>query len=156
MADLSKATNIKMVNPYQSITRLMEAGGAVSPGDLVYQRASDGKVLRCDADVNASSFAIGMVITRATNTAFMGHNPPYAAGDKVAVLYQGFVSGFTVALADLNKTLWVSTTAGAIELVEPATSGDTAFPVGRAVQVGSDNSGVLWINPPNERAAANA
>ena len=156
MADLVKATNVKMVNPYQSVTRLFEAGGALNPGDLVYQRATDGKVLRCDADDNGTSFALGVVITRATNTAFMGHRPPYKANDKVAILIKGFVSGFTVALTDLNKGLWVSTTAGGIETAKPTTSGDTAFPIGRAVQVGADNSGILWIDPPNELPAANA
>ena len=155
MADLTKSTNIKLVVPYQCVTRLYEAGGQMNPGDLVYQRASDGKVIRADADDNTTAYAIGIVVSRATNTGFMGHRPPYKAGDKVAVLHQGFVRGYSIAQTDVGKPLWVSTNAGLIETAKPTTAGDTAYAVGRAVEVGTDNDGIIYINPGSDLPAAN-
>lgn len=119
MADIAKtAANIRLVDAVQAHTFPATAGAALAAGDFVCYHASDGTVILTDADAEATSNCVGMV----TQTA--------ASGSPCTILYDGFVSGFTLTDQEAGEVVFLSVTPGAIADAPVSAQGDTIIPVG--------------------------
>ena len=156
MANISKDSSlVRVVNPRQAISRDFVAAAALAVGDVVYLQ-NNGQVGQADADANNTAYALGIAMTRATNTGFLGHSTTLAAGTTVAVLMEGLITGYTIASTLIGEPVWVSTAPGGIEDTKPATSGDTAFAIGRALKAGTNGTGQIYIKPGSQLPVVNS
>ena len=156
MASVANETSlVRPVNPRSCVSRDFVTGESMSVGDVVYLR-NDGMVARADADAHGSAYALGIVMTRATNTGFLGHSATLASGSTVAVLMQGLITGYTIASTLVGEPVWVSTMPGHVEDARPTASGDTAFAIGRALKSGANGTGQIYIDPGSQLPTVNA
>jgi hypothetical protein len=123
---------------YSGITASFTAGEALEDGEVVYLKASDGKVWKAVATAAATSRAIGMVVADAS------------ADAAVTLLLQGFLR------ADTNFPTW--TIGGALYTPEAETAGknvpEQAAPDsdGDFVQVlgWASDANTVYFNPSND------
>ena len=123
---------------YSGITASFTAGEALEDGEVVYLKASDGKVWKAVATAAATSRAIGMVVADAS------------ANAAVTLLLQGFLR------ADTNFPTW--TIGGALYTPEAETGGknvpEQAAPDsdGDFVQVlgWASDANTVYFNPSND------
>lgn len=116
-----------------AVVRRYNAGATVTPGDAVYI-ASDGDVEEADADAEASTMAIGIVIADGTGAV------SFAAGTRVDVVVFGPVTGFSSMTPGGN--VYVSVTAGALDQTAPTASGDFVNAIGYA-----ESASTIFVNP---------
>ena len=89
------------------------AGEALTAGEVVYKKSSDGRYWKADADVEASADADGLVVAEAE-----------AAGAGVLVQYAGDITLGAGAAPTQGQTYVVSATAGGIGLEGELASDD--------------------------------
>lgn len=119
----------------QTVVRDFTAGGAGNLGDCVYI-ASDGDVEVTDANAEATTRAVGIVVA----VDDMLGATSFVAGDVVTVAISGPVYGFSSLTP--NAKQWVSETAGEITETEPSGAGTFSYIVGYA-----ESASVLIVQP---------
>lgn len=139
MADLTVVVNDVRPDP-GTIVKRKQAFEALAPGDAVYLK-SDGKVAKADADVDASSRVMGVVVSVPAGGVVC------VAGDYVDVAVFGVVRGFATTPGTI---LYASTTAAKIADARPGVgSGDYVHVVGYGYE-----DRAIFINPFTDSFAA--
>ena len=140
---LNDRKNIRPLNG--AVVRPFEAGAAVQIGDAVYVNFANDRVLPARANADATTYAIGIVVS------VEGHMPSTSAqtGQTVGVCVEGAVAGFT-GMDDAKGIVWLSAaTAGAVTQTKPTGASNRVFSVGRAIR-----SDVLFVSPQATEAVA--
>lgn len=122
---------------YSGFVRAGVAGATLAFGDLVYLAAADSRWELADADAASTSgdVLIGMCVLAAA-----------ADGDPTVILMQGFIRADTAfPTLTIGAPVYVSTTAGDIQVAQPSGTDDVIRRVGFAWTADE-----LYFNPSND------
>lgn len=132
MADLSITASQVVQSSTTSDIEHGTAGEAITVGQSVYKKASDGKIYKADADnSSATAAAIGIAVSGAD-----------AASQSVSWQKTGTITIGAAAAITAGATYYVSDTAGGIKPEADLTTGDYVTMLG----VGNGSNGIVMPN----------
>lgn len=140
---LSDRKNIRPLNG--AVVRTYEAGALVNVGDFVYLNPANDRVLPARANADATTYAIGMVVS------VEGVMPGTAAqlGQAVGVCVEGPVAGLTGMDAAIPMVWLSAATAGAATQTKPTGASNRVFALGRPIR-----TDVFLVRPQVTEAVA--
>lgn len=115
------------------------AGEAIVSGDVLAYSGTDGRVFKADCDASQPQEAVGVALS--------GQNTP---GQPVVYAFSGIAAAtFTgnIATTDIGKPVYISPTAGRLQLTVPSAAGQRVFRMGVVTSADGSATATIAIQP---------